>query len=261
MQREVTEDDGIYYLSPAVAEKFNISQDYKFDAEFKFHGRGGKHLCLTRFEGYSLKLSNNELVTILASSGKQGDETDQEFPNRLCSLLLAYLTECEKIFSQQRIAESFAYNQRFEAQRILESVWPEAEAKYEKHKAKKAKLKAKLLNSLTAKKMENQLQLIKDQPPQVELLITVESGCVVDVSIVQVSNLREELLLRVRVLDLDNEDNHNHNHNHNHNQHIEISEEVNEWEEDKGEGEDEGEVEAKEDVYEFKFNNQLEVCN
>jgi hypothetical protein len=134
--------DSYYFLSPQVAQKYGVSHDDKLDATFEFHGRGGKHLCLTQFEGFDLTLDRWDFDYRL-----QGYDSGYRYTNKTIRLLCAYIEECDRMFTEENIKEEFEHNCAFLACKDVENQWAEAKALYAKKKLKKAVRKASKFHS------------------------------------------------------------------------------------------------------------------
>lgn len=76
----------------------------EFNVEFEFHGRGGKHLCPTDFEGNSLELSSEDLAEAIRDGAM-----DQGYSNQWCQKLLAFIHECDLMFTSKAASEEFNY--------------------------------------------------------------------------------------------------------------------------------------------------------
>jgi len=130
-------------LAPEVATEFDLPAETVFqDVEFTLEGRGGKHLCLKRFEGYNLsEHSTKDFLAFLANDGEpkndiyereiaeprpdyytveewaerarnfqdEEDEAraDECVPVEWLNKFAAYLKECRRQFSSKAVDDEF----------------------------------------------------------------------------------------------------------------------------------------------------------
>lgn len=116
MARSFEDDDGMRALSPEIAAKWSVSDDKYFDVKWEFHGRGGKHLVLASFEGYTL---SNTFADDLTDDG-------ENFPNSLVSSLIAFIEEYDKVLDRKNVEAEFEYQVCFMAAQSIENAWAEA---------------------------------------------------------------------------------------------------------------------------------------
>jgi hypothetical protein len=108
-------DESAYY--PAKVKGWRIEGEFNnvpdFDATFEFHGRGGKHLCLASFEGKDIRGRSDELAEMI--------RTDHEswargtYSNDWCQMLLAYIHQCDLMFTSEAASKEFLYQCTFRA--------------------------------------------------------------------------------------------------------------------------------------------------
>lgn len=146
MQRSVSESAGYNQLRPEIARRYGLPGSeavmplrYKrrtdecayypagkpgwmkvnpfdnilqFDVECQFMGRQGKHLCLVRFEGQRLDVTSDSLAeTIREADDRFGGDT--AFTNDWCQKLLAFIHECDLMFTRENVKSEFEYQQAF----------------------------------------------------------------------------------------------------------------------------------------------------
>jgi hypothetical protein len=100
--------DGWILVDPYTVEQFDVS--------WEFHGRGGKHLCLTEFEGKPL----NNCSEDLAESILQDDSG--EYSNQWCQKLVAFIHECDLCFTHENVEKEWEYQAAYRlAQELLEA--------------------------------------------------------------------------------------------------------------------------------------------
>lgn len=101
-RRQVLGGDDIYYrtLSPATARRYGLREDIEFEVAFSLEGRGGKHLCVTEFEGRDLY--DLDLVEALQEqTGENVNHSYGRFTNEWCRRLLAVMSEWEQLFTRK----------------------------------------------------------------------------------------------------------------------------------------------------------------
>lgn len=92
-------DEGMRMWSPKTADRYGF--DYKgegadrpFDMELKNYGRGGKHVCLTRFDCKSLdKFMNGDLADLIDPETEKDYTYDTMFSNGWCRKLMGIMDE------------------------------------------------------------------------------------------------------------------------------------------------------------------------
>jgi hypothetical protein len=118
-----TEEDMAYYDAYKKAGWMRVepfSKDIEFDASFELHGRSGKHLCLTEFEGRSLEMSSDKFAETLR-------KWDDGYSNEWCQKLLAYIAECDEMFSSKAVKGEFDYQVLYRAAQDLNDLYDECE--------------------------------------------------------------------------------------------------------------------------------------
>jgi hypothetical protein len=98
-QRGVIEDNYTYcMMSPATVKQFGLHPTTTYDVKFSLEGRGGKHLCITHFEGHDL--SDVDLVAdLLDQTADKFNEPYHVYTNQWCRQLLAMITEWGECFT------------------------------------------------------------------------------------------------------------------------------------------------------------------
>ena len=109
MRSSLDKDDTYRYVSPEVYEKHGLSGDTTLDVKFELHGRGGKHLCITEFEGR--KLAN---FTHMFDLHDVGQRFVENISDDWCLKLLAYIEEAGKMFSCKAVKKEFEYQLQFQ---------------------------------------------------------------------------------------------------------------------------------------------------
>lgn len=104
---DLYEDEGIRTWSPKTATRYGF--DYKgegadraFDMELKNYGRGGKHVCLTRFDGEQLdRVTNEELADLIDPSIEKNPSYDTLLPNGWCRKLMGIMDELDETLTDE----------------------------------------------------------------------------------------------------------------------------------------------------------------
>ena len=112
---DLHEDEGLRMWSPATATRYGF--DYKgegadrgFDMELKNYGRGGKHVCLTRFDCKSLdKFMNGDLADLIDPETEKDYNYDTMFSNGWCRRLMGIMDELDACLTDKAAAESGRY--------------------------------------------------------------------------------------------------------------------------------------------------------
>lgn len=129
-ERRDPDKDRAYY--PAKVEGWKRVSEFAnvpdFDATFEFHGRGGKHLCLVEFEGVSIEHSSDDLADLIRN---HNDERGGCYSNEWCQKLLAYIHECDLMFTSKLAGEEFEYQCRFRAADELHDLYEQCKAERE----------------------------------------------------------------------------------------------------------------------------------
>jgi hypothetical protein len=101
----LSSDEGMCMWSPETAKKYGF--DYKgdgaergFECSFGNYGRGGKHVCVERFEGVDFsEMSNDRMLEIINDMSQPGGTLDQSFSNRWVRQLCGMLDEWAQVFT------------------------------------------------------------------------------------------------------------------------------------------------------------------
>lgn len=129
VQRGVTEDgwDTYRMMSPAVAKRFSLSADTIYDATFSLEGRGGKHLCITHFEGQDL--AGVDLAEALQDqTADKNQEPYNAYTNDWCRALLAMMSEWDVCFTSRKASDEVNYQLAFRMMTHCEALQDAAEA-------------------------------------------------------------------------------------------------------------------------------------
>ena len=108
MRYSLDEFDTYRYVSPGVYEKHGLPNDTMFDVEFELYGRGGKHLCITEFEGRKLASIDAEDLRDTEYREENGISDDW------CRKLLAYIEEAGEMFSRESVQNDFEFQLQFQ---------------------------------------------------------------------------------------------------------------------------------------------------
>lgn len=123
----IAKSDAAFY--PAGKEGWKLSEPFSkhlnFDVSFELHGRGGKHLCLTEFEGRGLNVRSDHLAEAIRDDSQEWDRGN--YPNEWCQKLLAYIHECDIMFDHKAVRSEFDYQVLFRAAQELNDVYDECE--------------------------------------------------------------------------------------------------------------------------------------
>ncbi len=97
---------------PAKKEGWILDEPFDceyFDVRFELHGRSGKHLVVTEFEGHDLKMRSEDL----AEQIRKHDSWRTSYSNKWCVKLLAMMEEWETIFSSKNASAEMEYQAAF----------------------------------------------------------------------------------------------------------------------------------------------------
>lgn len=108
-------DEGLRMWSPATATRYGF--DYKgegadsgFDMDLRNYGRGGKHVCLERFDYEQLnKYTNDELADLIDPEVEKDFNWDPQFSNGWCRKLMGIMDELDVCLTDEAAAESGRY--------------------------------------------------------------------------------------------------------------------------------------------------------
>jgi hypothetical protein len=112
---DLHEDEGLRMWSPATATRYGFDYkgegaDHGFDMELKNYGRGGKHVCLTRFDCKSLdKFMNGDLADLIDPETEKDYNYDTMFSNGWCRRLMGIMDELDACLTDKAAAESGRY--------------------------------------------------------------------------------------------------------------------------------------------------------
>lgn len=96
--------------------------DTSFEVEFGLYGRGGKHLCISKFEGYPLDMRSEDLAEAIRDT-----EEDQGYSNRWCQNLLAMMNVWEEMFTPEQASEEVMRQAAYSFACLLEEKYEELE--------------------------------------------------------------------------------------------------------------------------------------
>ena len=105
-------DEGLRMWSPATATRYGFDYkgegaDHGFDMELKNYGRGGKHVCLTRFDYESLdKFMSGDLADLIDPETEKDYNYDTMFSNGWCRRLMGIMDELDACLTDKAAAES-----------------------------------------------------------------------------------------------------------------------------------------------------------
>lgn len=94
-----------------------------FKVRWEFQGRGGKHLCLTEFEGGTLEMTSRDLAQNIR------DDTGADYSNAWCQKLVAFIHECDLCFTCKNVDSEFEYQCAFQLSLELEEISHKTAAK------------------------------------------------------------------------------------------------------------------------------------
>ncbi len=112
-----------YY--PAKVSGWMIKDQYanvEFEVEMGLYGRGGKHLCVSKFEGIKLDMSSADLAEAIRDT-----EEDQGYSNKWCHKLLAMMHVWEEMFTPEKASTEVEYQAAHSYSILLEEKYEELE--------------------------------------------------------------------------------------------------------------------------------------
>lgn len=112
---DLHDDEGMRMWSPATATRYGF--DYKgegadrgFDMELKNYGRGGKHVCLTRFDCKSLdEFMNGDLADLIDPETEKDYNYDTMFSNGWCRKLMGIMDELDACLTDEAATKQGMY--------------------------------------------------------------------------------------------------------------------------------------------------------
>jgi len=112
---DLTDDEGLRMWSPKTADRYGFSYegegaDRPFDMTLEGHGGGGKHVCLTRFDGEALEGMTSE--DFAADIGEHLDPDwnwRRNFTNGWCRKLMGIMDELDEALTEENAARCGAY--------------------------------------------------------------------------------------------------------------------------------------------------------
>ena len=123
MRESVTGCDTFKMWRPEIAKKYGFSYDglgadKPFEVEFCFAGRGGKHLCIEKFEGVSL--NQRDLIDNLT-------DPEEAWPTLWVRQLLGMIEEWDLCFTRQAVEAEARYLLAFRFAEYIREHEPEDE--------------------------------------------------------------------------------------------------------------------------------------
>lgn len=104
MRQSVERDDTYRFLRPEIEQRYGVSSgESGFDVDWVFEGRGGKHLCLSRFQYRDLEKHYTDLA------GEIAEDVTGEYSNSWCLKLLAFIHESDICFTREKVEQEFEY--------------------------------------------------------------------------------------------------------------------------------------------------------
>lgn len=122
------DDDGVRMWSPATAKKYGFDYvgdgaERPFDMELETQGRGGKHVVLTRFEGWTLTgMSNESMVEFLESMNEKGGNDYDNISNVKVRQLLGMIEELTMALTTENAEANALYYAADRVARDLEEL-------------------------------------------------------------------------------------------------------------------------------------------
>lgn len=137
MQRSLLDGDSYRTIRPEIAARYGLTGSeaklhsgirYNFEHKYRdgawahvpyftvgwtFMGRQGKHLCLTEFEGKDLNMQPDALADFIRTDD-QGS-----YPNEWCQKLLAFIHECDIMFTSKNVSDEFEYQVSYRLEQDL----------------------------------------------------------------------------------------------------------------------------------------------
>lgn len=117
LQEDLSNDEGLRMWNPDTAKRYGF--DYKGDgAERPFYmtlagyGSGGKHICLTMFDGVNLDQYCRDLVEAVAEH-RTPDASYSHRSNQWCRMLMGIMDELDAALTDDNAASSGAYYETY----------------------------------------------------------------------------------------------------------------------------------------------------
>lgn len=115
LANDLRDDEGMRMWSPATAARYGF--DYKgdgsergFDMELCNYGRGGKHVCLTRFDGEQLSdYSCEDLADLVDPEVEKDFNYDPMFSNGWCRKLMGIMDELDETLTDENAERCGCY--------------------------------------------------------------------------------------------------------------------------------------------------------
>jgi len=115
LMNDLMDDEGLRMWSPKTADRYGFSYegegaDRPFDMTLEGHGGGGKHVCLTRFDGEALEGMTSE--DFAAEIGEHLDSDwnwRRNFTNGWCRKLMGIMDELDEALTEENAACCGAY--------------------------------------------------------------------------------------------------------------------------------------------------------
>lgn len=109
MVEDLSSDEGMRTWAPATASRYGfayegLGAEHPFDMSFELWGRGGKHVCLGRFEGVRL-YGTEDICAVLESTV----EDIPRYSNLWCRQLMGMLDELDACLTRENAARCGQY--------------------------------------------------------------------------------------------------------------------------------------------------------
>jgi hypothetical protein len=112
---DLVDDEGLRMWSPQTADRYGF--DYKgegaerpFDMSLQNYGRGGKHVCLTRFDCETLEgMSSEDFAESIEQHLDPDVNYGRGFTNGWCRKLMGILDELDEALTEENAARCGAY--------------------------------------------------------------------------------------------------------------------------------------------------------
>lgn len=108
-------DEGMRMWSPKTAGRYGFDYkgegaDRRFDMDLKNYGRGGKHVCLTRFDYEALnRFTNSDLANLIDPEIEKDFNWDPQFSNGWCRRLMGIMDELDACLTEEVATEQGMY--------------------------------------------------------------------------------------------------------------------------------------------------------
>jgi hypothetical protein len=108
----LNDDDGRRTYGEATGVKYGLPRgEHYFEVKFGLYGRGGKHLCVERFEGHRLDRISAGALAAEIRDHSAGSTT---YSNEWCRNLLAMIDEWTEIFTPKNASDEVEYQAAYQ---------------------------------------------------------------------------------------------------------------------------------------------------